>query len=853
MADRDVAALLRALLQPSEEGARGVYRASVMGTSLAFHRHGTTSTILRVDRLHEEPLAMKVLLPPFQKVPAIAQSARTHFATYGGLVKKGGAADLVDVRGSSERWVLMDFVPGITLAEYLRLPELIRHRATVRGNRESVSILDALTAEVRSAEAVPAARRLVERLGRPPEDMTLDELLGVVRVAWLSADLPRVRGWAESIVTSARQRQLGASSRLLRFEEFGGGLAAGRTKVQLLVDELRTAAKDAPDMVQVVLDSCPEHLDDGSWRYVSLQDLKADLPAGAELMSLATAQRAVRLLWRAERFQEEQPSADLMMVRLNHMAPALFAVLERLRAARAEGQEAGDGTTGFIHADLTPSNLIVAVEESAMKLTVVDFGRNYLHTRSVSGQQGRDALFVAPEVLENESDVESADFYSLGQLLIAAAGAEVVPGGVVPDALYPYTPIIARFCEDLVQVSPEQRLLLYGGAQRADVSIPDLRAVFIHEVDVVQGALTFESSLEKSKPSYLVRRIPRPFAAPVLQARLLRGLQEAVSPGTRTGRDPLLRNARDLMAWSVISAALTVFVGAAATDAVLGLFKIGGGTSPLQWLVARIGEAVGWQEPGWLAHLTHRDFTRDDIPALLVGFSYLLVGSQYYQALFSGTSPLLGAHRSAAGWRSWLAAVVVRVQIFSAPILVGLVVFGDTEWWPQAVVAGQVFVFVCNVAVATFLRATFRAARVAELSTVPSDESQITGWYSFRRWWPSSLVYALVTALVAYFLLTERWQDRDFYTTVVAGLNVVLFYFVKCGLDAPIVRIAITRGCLAAERLRAWHGAPAAGTARGTDALDAPNTIIELPETADLSRRVRTRLLRARLGVRRDA
>lgn len=90
--------------------------------SLRFHRHGTTSIILSglpVDAAHgrRQRLALKCLIYPYLRVPTIARATRSYYHRYGQPSRD--LRHLVRVWASSSSWILMDLVPGETLAEHL--------------------------------------------------------------------------------------------------------------------------------------------------------------------------------------------------------------------------------------------------------------------------------------------------------------------------------------------------------------------------------------------------------------------------------------------------------------------------------------------------------------------------------------------------------------------------------------------------------------------------------------------------------------------------------------------------------------------------------------------------------------
>ena len=91
--------------------------------SLRFHRHGTTSFILHGQSAatvqgRRRSFALKCILHPYLRVPAIVRNTRRYQERYS--VPDDEARHLARVWASSSRWILMDFVPGETLAEHLR-------------------------------------------------------------------------------------------------------------------------------------------------------------------------------------------------------------------------------------------------------------------------------------------------------------------------------------------------------------------------------------------------------------------------------------------------------------------------------------------------------------------------------------------------------------------------------------------------------------------------------------------------------------------------------------------------------------------------------------------------------------
>src|SRR5205823_12835717 len=142
---------------------------------------------------------------------------------------------------------------------------------------------------------------------------------------------------------------------------------------------------------------------------------------------------------------------------------------------------------------------------------LVDLRPNFLYSRAITGMEGREAVYVAPEVRSGTDDMARADLFSMGQLLIAFAGATPNGDGVVPDVFYARTPMLARFLEDLLSREPARRLLVMG--HTGDVSYTHLRQVFVDEV--ATAAATESVGRPASRPIALVRELARDLLSPV--------------------------------------------------------------------------------------------------------------------------------------------------------------------------------------------------------------------------------------------------------------------------------------------------------------------------------------------------
>jgi hypothetical protein len=215
-----------------------------------------------------------------------------------------------------------------------------------------------------------------------------------------------------------------------------------------------------------------------------------------------------------------------------------------------------------------------------------------------------------------------------------------------------------------------------------------------------------------------------------------------------------------------------------------------------------------------LDSLRHADSPVPDLvgnlPVRVIGFSFALAGAKCYQNLYSGITPLVGVRTKGLGARAVLAEAFMRLFTFIPAILILPPNIVERRWWPVLVAIGITFTFLCNFMVLPFARRAIRLAQQHKLSTVPDGED--AGLESFKPWTYSSLYYSIVVWSIAMPLTLGLLHDELVYALGAASINVVLFYIIKCGLQAGEVRVGLTRACLAAERLSRVERLPAGPT-----------------------------------------
>lgn len=450
---------------------------------------------------------------------------------------------------------------------------------------------------------------------------------------------------------------------------------------------------------------------------------------------------------------------------------------------------------GLHHDDLTPSNIIVQVDDhDRVRFRLIDLGVNYLHNRAVSGFEHGEADYVAPEVKDDGDGGDLADLYSLGVLLIAIAGVQPTGDGTVPDRFYGTSVGLARLLEDLVDKDPDRRLMV-SGIDPSTNRYKQISELFRREVEVVLAA-----SDERYRSWYRRIRLLVPGAAAVeRQTRIARVRRRQVR---ETGDNVHQRQARYLMKWAVASALLWW-----ATMALLGT-----------WLARDLG--VDWQAR-WFELLNEvfnrqgeglvffDDIRADDypipdftgnLPVRIAAITFVLPSYRFYLYILADMTPFSSLPRKgmlrlrtiAAGATMRAAAIIPAVFIL-IPTLV------QRDWWmlftPLGVIAASVFIS----GPLWFAKDAIGRARRAGLSTVP--EGDIPTLSRFAAWEPMAWMYCIPVVVIGPLLYIGLLQDEIIYVGAVGLINVGIWFLKDTVSDAPLVRVGMSRAILAAERL----------------------------------------------------
>lgn len=318
----------------------------------------------------------------------------------------------------------------------------------------------------------------------------------------------------------------------------------------------------------------------------------------------------------------------------------LFEALEDLQRIARDAPV--HGRIKGVHADLSPSNIIVSDADGAFKL--IDLGRNYLYTHTITGTSGAESSYIAPEVKAGDSEIARADLYSLGRLLILFGTGRASTDGVVPDIFYMRAVQLARFIEDLIDADPARRLLLFGTGTEHAFSFGELKSGFLAELETVQAAEQGESDLRVETGWRALRELLRPLAGdPGREWRLWR-MHHQQSGRPEGYRRPFTNW---LLAWSLVSALIWAVTNSTVITWLLRDFDLDWGNKLVELVQHLDGGSKGFPIVDSWRHSDYRlpDW-RANLPARMVGLSYAIAAPKYYQTLFSGLTPL------AIGWRA---------------------------------------------------------------------------------------------------------------------------------------------------------------------------------------------------------
>lgn len=698
------------------------WRSVVDFELLEFYRHGTTSIILYCpnEKVYGAEYALKLIIFPFLRFRGISEATNEYAQKYNPRGKdtyhSSSAKHVVGVLASSRSWILMPFIRGLTLAEFMANPTLVKAKLAA----PEMSISDILRTSLSSV----AEDTLLDKTGIARDHLrylTIDQLM----------------------------------------------------QAEAAVHSLRLPAKQQDRAVQVVMRTLEKF-------------------PGVKALERTTS---------ARRQAMEGVSLEAMLT----MGISLFLAMEDLRAI-GDAEPGGDSaktppTPSSVHGDLTPSNIIVN-DSANIAFTLIDLGRNYFYTLSLTGHGGVDSVFVAPEVRRDVRSIELADVYSVGQILQFIAMQGALPSQSVVDGLYQTIPLIARFIEDLIQENPRYRLMIFNAPDTPDgIDYVEFGKLFKEEVKAVISASKYGHSFANGGFLDTLKDIANPTNGAV---RRQLNLWRDRSAADAVRDDKLARYTRVLFWWSAAAA----FVGAAT-----GLMVVMWFLRDTQWnwsgniveLWSKLTGGNGADFPG-LDALRATDYHVPDLsqnwPARLIGISYVLAGTKFYQNILAGQMPLLGRRPGAAGRLALRTEIAMRVMTVTAGLLVMFVTLYEARFWPIASAIGQTIIAFVNFTIFRFAVRSIDEARDLGISTAGVRGGRLPGLISYGEWVPAAIFYAVIVWVFGLLIYVHVLHDVGVYAVGVASINLFLFYVVKCGGESGRdIRIALSRACNAAERV----------------------------------------------------
>jgi hypothetical protein len=199
----------------------------------------------------------------------------------------------------------------------------------------------------------------------------------------------------------------------------------------------------------------------------------------------------------------------------------------------------------------------------------------------------------------------------------------------------------------------------------------------------------------------------------------------------------------------------------------------------------------------------HIGQVRHNLPARIIGLSFSLAAVRYYQNILGGLttrvakSPVMPG--AALRVSTEIAVRVVTVWPLWLILAANLV---EVRWWPLASAIGYTWIILSNVLTSRYAAKHLAMARERGLSTVPPEHQKISGLESFRQWGPTISLYSLAVWVFAILIYENVLKDVFVYASVVAVVNLALFYVIKTGMNAADIRAGLNRCFLASERLR---------------------------------------------------
>ncbi|MGR6919429.1 protein kinase domain-containing protein [[Actinomadura] parvosata] len=414
------------------------------------------------------------------------------------------------------------------------------------------------------------------------------------------------------------------------------------------------------------------------------------------------------------------------------------------------------------HLDLSPNNIILAPGDSGIRF--IDLGRNHLYSRQVGIAEHDDSVYVSPEV-KNRGVAPSSDVYSLGVILIRILSGHPPRDGLVPDAIWEFSPALGRVLDDFVEENPRNRLLLVDGSD--DPQQLDLRPV--------QDFFTLACDMAAQEPEADLRWRNRWFARMLPASREVKA-QYRQWLLMRRSRADRYRTSSYLLFYSLVATGCWWFIATRTA-----LFSV--------------GDLIGDLSLNQAVSFAPKDMSGKDVmAATITAFTQGLLGAKFYQTILARLTV-----RKVPGPLARVTEVLIRVMaIIPLPATLLAVMWQPWLWaWVGAVSA--MLVTLTHWLITVHANRISAAGSAAGLSTVPSMERVFARGY--EQWWWTMLLYAVILAGIAFGLQVGWLRDTYAYVLGLTIVSIGIHYISKLVTAGHAIRGGLARVFSAAERI----------------------------------------------------
>lgn len=407
--------------------------------------------------------------------------------------------------------------------------------------------------------------------------------------------------------------------------------------------------------------------------------------------------------------------------------------------------------TQIFHHDLSPYNIIIHDLQNGQvydrqNVYLIDFGSNYLLKERIGSNRTFTQLesYIPPELIDpdGKGSVRS-DIYSLGMLLLESLSSDKLTlDRLSPmlDEIWRKYPGYAKLIEELIDTNPATRLF----------NIPEY-TLYPHIINRLQYESAFYEITEKDKKSIPFLDILSNIF--ILDFSIISKLVDKTKLIKNKGYANIKLNTEPLVNYSVLAQALNIVI--------IALF----------------------------CYYLFEEKDYKGLPGRIVGISFSLVATRYYQNIFSSISirRINKLTNFFIRFNSWC---------FSIPVLWALIV--NPEDWPFCAAVGVFFVTINNFL--CYKLAGKAQINIKEALRLPPSSSINAFFSTFYNWPYLMFLYAIGLVVVGILLDIGVAKDEFIYAVIVAAINLLNMYYTNCTKDAPTIRGGLERLFFGMER-----------------------------------------------------